>query len=96
MRTEASTNHGMSVALVAATETALAVCAGRVLGLALAGEPIAIVDRSGALTFCLAFVGAMVRERRDQGDPGLRLACDVVTALGAAAAFYFVPGLMRI
>lgn len=93
---EASTNHRTSVSLVAAAETALAVYAGRVAGLALAGETIAIADRSGALLFGLAFVGLIARGRRDLGDPGLRLARDVITAVGTAAAFYLVPGLMRI
>lgn len=95
-RMEASTNHRTSGSLVAAAETALAVCAGRVAGLAMAGETIALADRSGALLFGLAFLGAIARGRQDLGDPGLRLARDVITALGTAAVFWLVPGLMRI
>lgn len=93
---EATTDRRMSGSLFAAAETALAACAGRAAGLALAGGTVGIADRSGALLFGLAFVGAIARGRRDRGDPALRFARDVVTAVGTAAAFYLVPDLMRI
>lgn len=93
---EASARQGMSESLVAAAETALAACAGRLAGLALAGGTVAVVDGSGALLFGLAFVCAVARGRRDLDDPALRLARDAITAVGMAAVFYLVPGLMRI
>lgn len=92
---EASTDDAMSGSLVAAATTALAVCVGRLAGLALAGGPIHVADGAGVLTFGIVFAGAVARGRRDRNDPALRLACDAITAIGAAAAFYLVPGMMQ-
>lgn len=93
---EALTKHTTLASAVGAATSALAACAGRVLGLAFAGETVSIVDRAGVLMFGVVFLGAIARGGRDRGDPALRFACDAVTAAGAAAVFYLVPGMMRI
>ena len=93
---EALTKHTASGSAASAATSAVAACAGRLAGLAFAGETVSIADRTGVLMFGIVFLCAIARGRRDRGDPALRFACDVVTAVGAAAIFYLVPGMMRI
>ncbi|MFC6046645.1 hypothetical protein ACFPYM_02215 [Methylobacterium hispanicum] len=77
-----------------AAATAAAVATGAFAGQILSGAAAAAVPC--AAVFGIAFGTVLLRGPRDRRDPGLRLACDAVSAAGAAAFFWASPGLLQI
>lgn len=95
-RMEAFAKRMVSGNAATAATSALAACVGRAAGLGLAGSDFFFADIQGAMLFGIVFLIGLGRRQDARSDQGLQFACDAVTAMGAAVAFFVAPDLMRI
>lgn len=77
-----------------AAATAAAATTGAVAGQILSGAAAALVPC--AAVFGIVFGTVLLRGERARRDHDLSLACDAVSAAGAAALFWASPGLLQI